>query len=100
MHPTTELFNRLREQFRRQAAEEGAALAAAIAAGDFSTAYVRAHHLMNSAVAVKDNVLFNASVQVETAARCHDAEELQKAWRLCAAALEPWTKSAAAARSS
>lgn len=95
---TAELFKRLREQFHRQAASEGAALAAAIQAGDFPAAHARAHHLMNSAAAVKDNVLFDASVQVETAARCRDAEELRKAWLLCAAALEPWKKPAGAAR--
>ena len=87
-----ELIKRLQEQFRGLAADEGAALATAITAGDFNTAYIRAHHLMNSAAVVKDNVLFDACVRAESAARNRDAAKLQEAWILCAAALAPWKK--------
>ncbi len=89
------LIRRLQEQFRSLAAKEGAALAQAVAHEDFSAAYARAHHLMNSAAVVRDDPLFEACVQVETAARSRDAIALRSSWIVCAAALTPWTKAAA-----
>ncbi len=84
------LIERLREQFRGLAAEEGAGIAEAIASRDFTTACVRAHHLMNSAAVVRDDRLFEACVQAETAARNHDDAALKVAWAACVVALAPW----------
>jgi signal transduction histidine kinase/CheY-like chemotaxis protein len=91
-----QLMERLKAQFRRQAPLEGAGLAAAIGAGDFTAAYVKAHHLMNSAAVIRDNPLFDACVRVEQAARTNDPVELAAAWKQCEAALEPWTTPPAA----
>jgi CheY-like chemotaxis protein len=87
---TAALIQRLRERFCDLAAEEGAALASAIAEGDFSVTCVRAHHLMNSAAVVRDDVLFEACVCTERAARNQDTAELEAAWIACEAALKPW----------
>jgi signal transduction histidine kinase/CheY-like chemotaxis protein len=85
------LIELLKRQFRHSAAEEGAALAAAIMAQDFDAAYTRAHHLMNSAAVIRDDRLFEACVTAEQAARKGDAAALQAAWPACAIALAPWS---------
>lgn len=87
-----ELLERLRVQFRGAASAEGAALLAAITAGDHEAARARAHHLMNSAAVVRDDWLYSACASVERAAVAGDAAALKAAWQTCEAALEPWMR--------
>lgn len=85
-----ELRARLREQFRRVATQDGAALAAAIAQLDYEAAERRAHGLMNSAAVVGDERLFEICARAQAAARANDAEALVKAGAECHRALLPW----------
>jgi two-component system capsular synthesis sensor histidine kinase RcsC len=90
MVQTEETIARLRLQFRDLAAAESVALASAVAAQDFAVARTRAHHLMNSATAVRDDWLFTASAAVERAAIAKDGVALAVAWEACESALQPW----------
>ena len=85
-----ELLERLREQFHRAAATEGAAIGAAIAANDHAAVRAAAHHLANSASVVRDDWLYSACVGIERAAVAGDEAAIKAAWQTCEAALEPW----------
>ena len=84
------LRERLTRQFTRELPEQRRELAAALAAQDWPRVYALAHHLKNSAVVVRDDVLFDLCTGLEQSALDGSDVAVARWWARCQSHFDRW----------
>jgi signal transduction histidine kinase/DNA-binding response OmpR family regulator len=88
------IFDRLKAEFRRDAAEQRRRLDEAISTENWSAVQSQAHYLKNSATVLRDDALYEACTGLEQAALDADGAAVHAWWARCILRLDAWQASA------